>query len=158
MNSNAARLIAVVVTLIFITAIVIMMFVLPGGSSNEGIDYDSKAGILVIDSEKGFVQDTWIVDLTYEEDGKTIVECSGLTGVTSSDHMKCTVTDDKLVNLQNRTYDIKMTSYSEVLTYSFTVSDHEMTSDELTGIIICIGLFVLVFAIIIVRRIVRGRW
>ena len=157
-NRNLARLIAVIVTLAIITTIVIVAMVVPGDSSNSGVDYDSKAGTLVIEPDTEFKYDSWVVELAYDEDGKTIVECSGLTGVVSADHKICTVTDDKLINLQNRHYDISMTSHSEILSFSFTVSDHEMTSDEITGIIICVAFFVLIFIIIIVRRIIKGRW
>ncbi len=157
LNPAISKIIAIIM-LIVILIIVAAAFMLPSAPTTYTVEYDNPTGTITINSDDFIPEAVWTANISYEDsDGYSHTKFSNLPVALEPDGHSCTVKDDSLINMDNDIYTIELKSATQAsLYFSFTVNDHEYTSEEMLAIWICIGLAVLVVALMIIRRLVRG--
>ena len=161
MTRALSRLIALIILAIIIVAAVVVAL-LPSDPTNYEISYDSKKGIITATLEEPLPSGAWYCVITYENntgDDTTIetITNSGIVGITSDRLTVDVYTEPNvLINLKNGTYHLYLKSSSSTIQMDMKVTDHEDTPEESLGKWIAIVFVIVVIALVIVRRIVRG--
>ncbi len=158
-NSGISRIIGLIVA-IAIIAVAIWAFSQPPEPTNYSVDYDSKAGSVVLVSEVELPTGDLTVSVLYEdEDSFSHLVVSGLSVTLNPDGKTLRFDDSSLINLQNRQYKIELfadTHYKA--SFVFNVTDHENTLIENIGMAAVIILLVFSVIVAFIRRANRGHW
>jgi len=150
-------IIKIIFAVLAVSFLIIMAFIYFNSGDREKpnytIEYNSGDGIITIGLNTALQDDEWRARIYYYDDydEHTIIKDAKI--IVSEDRMKITLKERSLVNLDNNTYHIRLSSDSHGdMEFSFTFNDHQFSTIETVWIGICIVLAVLIIGFVIIKK------
>lgn len=165
LNPAISKIIAIVLLIVFLAIVIWTAFFLePAESDIEGAAYDGAEGTITVTLKEPLGDGRWVASV-YITDSDSNVRYYTTSGIVtpSSDRMSFVITDanGNLTNLPNGTFSVDIYSQSvpphDTMTFSVEVTDHVYSTTEIIIIALAVGFLIFAVALVIIRRIVRGR-
>ncbi len=167
MKKLISLLIVIVTVIIFIVIIIGALNYANEHPKDYQVEYNSSEGIITIVFDNPIPSADWAASVGCDEDRdghhSWVIITKNAQVSLSEDCRTATVTDKSgaLINLHNNSYQVELYSMSGSETSiqcSFTFNGHEYSTGEWIGIGLAVAFIVGVFALGLIRRLVRGRW